>query len=97
MVNEHVKDLQYISRESHLQGNIDTEDDFAYNGDDQMPISDWEMYYSEDLYNMWNAINVYGKTTGSFAYCMEYATYSDFVEFCYENSSKKIYHAKVGQ
>lgn len=95
MVNEHVKDAQYTASDSHQQG-FDSDDEFAYRAQEPMTISDWETYYSEDLYNMWRSLRAYGDTTGARAYCMEHATYTDFVEWCYEHSSKCMYFAKVG-
>ena len=96
MVNEHVKDLQYTSSESHLQ-NLDSDDEIVYGNDEIMSISDWETYYSEDLYNMWSSLRSYIDTTGARAYCMEYSTYTDFVEWCYNMSSKRMCPAKIGE
>ncbi len=94
MVNDHVKDAQYVSRDSHHQG-YDSDDEFLYNLSETMPISDWETYYSEDLYNMWSSIRSYGQETGAATYCMEFADYTNFVEYCYEHSSKRMCPTKV--
>lgn len=94
MVNEHVKDAQYASKDN--QQTYDSDDEFAYGAQEEMSIQDWEAYYSEDLYNMWRALRSYGETTGARAYCMEFANYTNFVEYCYQHSSKVLYPSKVG-
>lgn len=93
MVNEHVKDERHARNEAH---GYDSDDEFAYRAQEEMSIVDWETYYSEDLYNMWSAIKSYGDTTGARAYCMEYADYTSFVEWCFAHSSKLMYPSKVG-
>ena len=95
MVNDHVKDAQYGTRDSHQQG-YDSDDEFLYGLSETMPINDWETYYSEDLYNMWSAIKSYGDQTGARVYCMEFADYTNFVEYCYAQSSKRMCPSKVG-
>ena len=95
MVNEHVKDAQYTATDSHHHG-FDSDDEIIYGVDEIMSISDWETYYSEDLYNMWSSLRSYTDVTGARAYCMEFATYTDFVEWCYSMSSKRMCPTKIG-
>ena len=96
MVNEHVKDQQYTQTDTHQQ-NHSSDDEFIYGSDDTMSIQDWESFYSEDLYNMWSSMKTYTLSTGASAYMNEYASYQDFVEFCYSMSSKKMYMYPVGK
>lgn len=93
MVNEHVKDLRYSQYD---QGNL-SDDDVAYGADEDMTLHDWEAYYERDLFNMWNNIKGYTMQTGSANYMMNFALYTDFVEFCYKYSNKKMYMSPVGQ
>lgn len=94
MVNDHVKDLNY-NTDFHHQGN-ESDDEILYGLNEDMSISDWETYYSEDLYNMWKNLREYGASTGSSLYMIQYADYTDFVEWCYKMSSKRMYITPVG-
>ena len=93
MVNDHVKDLRYSQYD---QGNS-SDDDAAYRADEIMPIHDWESYYERDLFNMWSTMKGYTMETGAANYMLNFASYTDFVEFCYKTSSKKMYWYPVGK
>jgi hypothetical protein len=93
MVNEHVKDLQYTQQDQY---NSDDED-FAYRVDEDMTLHDWGSYYERDLFNMWENIRGYTMETGAANYMLNVASYTDFVEFCYKHSDKKMYMYPVGK
>lgn len=93
MVNEHVKDLQYSQQDQY---NL-SDDEAIYRGDEEMTLIDWEAYYERDLFNMWNRLKGYTMETGAANYMLNFASYNDFVEYCYNSSSKKMYMYPVGQ
>ena len=93
MVNDHVKDQMYLQQD---QGNL-SDEEFAYKADDEMSISDWEAYYERDLHTLWSRIQNYTDETGSSNYMLDCAGYIDFVEFCYNKSSRKMYLYPVGR
>ena len=95
MVNDHVKDLRY-NMDSHHQGN-DSDDEILYGINEDMSIEDWETFYSEDLYNMWSNLREYMAETGSGLYLLQRADYTEFVQFCYDTSSKRMYLTPVGK
>lgn len=93
MVNEHVKDLQYVQQDQYNS----SDDEFAYRADENMSLQDWESYYERDLFNMWEKIRGYAAETGAANYMLNFALYTDFVEFCYKYSNKKMYRYPVGK
>lgn len=52
-------------------------------------FEDWSSWYQQDLMNMWNGIQTYRKDAYIDKHVFEYATYTDFCEFCYSMSSQK--------
>jgi hypothetical protein len=93
MVNEHVKDLQYAYQE-HCNS---SDDEFAYRADEDMTFVDWEAYYERDIFTMWERIKGYTSETGAGNYMLNFASYTEFAEFCYAHSSKKMYMYPVGR
>jgi hypothetical protein len=51
-----------------------------------MNIEDWEVWYSRDLMNMWFSMKAYLEDSGVNNFIIPCATYTKFVEFCYNNS-----------
>jgi hypothetical protein len=93
MVNEHVKDLQYAHQEQYDL----SDDEFMYRADEDMTLCDWEAYYERDLFNMWERIKGYTSETGAGNYMLNFASYTEFAEFCYKYSNKKMYMYPVGR
>lgn len=93
MVNEHVKDLQYTQQEQYDL----SDDEFNYRADEDMTFVDWEAYYERDIFNMWEKIKIYTLETGAGNYMLNFASYTEFAEFCYAHSSKKMYMYPVGR
>ena len=93
MVNEHVKDQMYSQQD---QARLD-EDDFVYGSDEEMSIFDWECYYERDLTTMWSRLQSYVEETGARSYMLEFSSYTGFVEYCYNSSSKKMCMYPVGK
>lgn len=92
MVNDHVKDLNH--NQNHQYNSSD--DEAAYRADEIMSISDWESYYERDLFTMWERLRGYTLETGAAIYMLDHASYTDFVDYCYTHSSKKMYMYPVG-
>ena len=64
-----------------------------FDGDDeveppphQMSLEEWTDWFSRDLMNMWMSLRQYTTDASISSYVMNYASYSDFVEFCYNMS-----------
>jgi hypothetical protein len=51
-----------------------------------MSLDDWTCWYSRDLMNMWMSLRQYREDASISNFVMPYASYSDFVEFCYYHS-----------
>ena len=51
-----------------------------------MNVEDWEVWYSRDLMNMWFSMKTYLDDSGVSNFIIPFASYSKFVEFCYNNS-----------
>jgi hypothetical protein len=59
--------------------------------DDNVPHNlgheDWVEWYSRDLLNMWFSLCQYREDASVSNFILNFATYSDFCEFCYRYSS----------
>ncbi len=55
----------------------------------ELRYDDWASWYSADLMNMWSGIQAYRVDAQISGHMLEYASYSDFCEFCFALSSQK--------
>jgi len=95
MVNAYVKDDSHNKNEPHLHNACDDEIPH-YGVEEPLTFTDWETYYSTDLYNMWSKIKDYLSMSGAGAYMIPYADYNDFAMFCYQSSDGTMYSPAVG-
>jgi hypothetical protein len=82
---------QYIEDAAAAPG----EDDDHFDGDQeieyplgQMELEDWITWFSTDLMNMWMSLRQYRSDASVNNYIMDFASYSDFCDFCYQTSCK---------
>ena len=95
MVNSYVKDDLYNRTDSH-HGPQGQDENSVYGFDEPLSFTDWETYYSTDLYNMWSKIKDYLSMSGAAAYMIPYADYNSFAMFCYKSSDGTMYSPAVG-
>jgi|TARA_R110002096_G_scaffold213613_9_gene401141 hypothetical protein len=95
MVNSYVKDDIHNKMDSH-HGPQSQDENAVYGLDGILSFTDWETYYSTDLYNMWSKVKDYLSMSGAGAYMIQYADYNDFAMFCYQSSDGTMYSPAVG-
>lgn len=60
-------------------------------------FDDWVSLYFDDLHNMWSILTQYRETSNIERHVLEYATFTDFCKFSYQNScglSNNIFRKK---
>ena len=95
MVNSYVKDDLHNKTDSH-RGPQGQDENSVYGFDEPLCFTDWETYYSTDLYNIWSKIKDYLAMSGAGAYMIPHADYNDFAMFCYKSSDGTMYSPAVG-
>lgn len=82
--------LVYEATEGFEVYESDEEREYAINTQRPLHVEDWSVYYSDELLNMWLNMRQYLQNTGLSTRILRNAELSDFIEFCYMFSDRRV-------
>ena len=77
---------QYVYEASNGAEVYNSDDDFDEDYDDVLHIEDWRDFNSDHLEYMWGILRQYLYDAGYPSNILRYASFEDFVRFCYDHS-----------